>query len=273
VDDEPLVLSALSRLVRPDGVRLLTAASGEEALALLEEQASSIGVIISDYAMPRMNGAELLQAVRRRWPDITRVLLTGNADLPSAARAVNEGELSRLYTKPWEPDEFRQAVAQALDQHRVVVDNRRLRALADEQALRLEQWNQRLEGLVAERTAELERANVRLQRGLLESVRMLLIALEQRLPQRSAQCKEVARLAGQLAADHCPRRWVSRGDWPGDWDCTALATEPGGVRRVRSRTAARARRRASRSPTTRSATRWRTSSCVARGSAPGDGSR
>jgi response regulator RpfG family c-di-GMP phosphodiesterase len=199
VDDEPWVLSALGRLVRPDGVRLLTATSGEEALRVLEEQSPSIGVLISDYAMPGMNGAELLHAVRLRWPDITRVLLTGNADLPAAARAVNEGQLSRLYTKPWQPDEFRQAVTQALEQHHILAENRRLRTLADEQARRLEEWNQRLEALVAERTTELERANARLQRGLLDTVRLLLTSLEQRLPQRGSECKAVARLAGRLA--------------------------------------------------------------------------
>jgi response regulator RpfG family c-di-GMP phosphodiesterase len=199
VDDEPSILSALNRLLRPEGVRVLTAVGGEEALAVLEEHGPAIGAVFSDYAMPGMNGAELLRAVRLRWPDITRVLLTGNADLPAAAQAVNEGHLSRLYTKPWQPDQLRQAVAQALEQHRVLVEYRRLRSLADEQAARLEQWNQRLEHMVAERTAELERANAGLHRGLLDSVRLLLTLLERRLPQRARRCREVARLAGRLA--------------------------------------------------------------------------
>jgi response regulator RpfG family c-di-GMP phosphodiesterase len=199
VDDEPSVLSALTRLLVPRGVRVLTATSGAEALVMLEEQAESIGVLMSDYAMPGMNGAELMHAVRLRWPDITRVLLTGNADLAAAARAVNEGQLSQLYTKPWKADELRQAVTQALEQHRVVVENRSLRALADAQAVRLEQLNLHLEGLVSERTAELAQANVELQRGLLETVRLLLFSLEHRLPLRAARCKEVARLAGRLA--------------------------------------------------------------------------
>lgn len=214
--DRPLAsssrISGSRSLVRPDGVRLLTARSGEDALQLLEECAASVGVIISDYAMPGMNGAELLYAVRLRWPDITRVLLTGNADLPAGARAVNEGQVARLYTKPWRPDEFRQAVAQALEQYRILAENRRLRALADEQAARLEQWNQHLQRQVAERTAELEQANARLRRGLLETVRLLVTSLEQRLPQRAAECREVARLAGRLAerAGMTPdeARWV-----------------------------------------------------------------
>ena len=205
VDDEPGVLSALSRLLRTDGVRVLTAGGGEDALAVLQEQAGSIGAVLSDYAMPGMNGAELLRAVHMRWPDITRVMLTGNADLPAAARAVNEGQLSRLYTKPWQPDDFRKAVVDALEQHRILVENRRLRSLADAQAIRLEQqaarleqWNHRLEQLVAERTVELEQANAGLHRGLLDSVRLLLTFLERRLPDRANRCREIARLAGRL---------------------------------------------------------------------------
>jgi response regulator RpfG family c-di-GMP phosphodiesterase len=199
VDDEPSVLEALKRLLRPDGIEVRTARSGAEALLMLEQDADSIGAIISDYSMPGMSGADLLRITCLRWPDLTRVLLTGNADLEAASRAVNEGQLSRLYTKPWQPAEFRQAIAQALEQHRVLTENRTLRALAEEQAASLEQWNHRLETQVTERTAELEQANLSLQKGLLGTVQLLLGMLEYRLPDRAARCREVARLAARLA--------------------------------------------------------------------------
>jgi response regulator RpfG family c-di-GMP phosphodiesterase len=199
VDDEPAILSALSRLLRPDGIRVVTALGGAQALSILEDQAPTIGAIISDYTMPGITGAELLRTVRMRWPDITRVMLTGNADLPAAAQAVNEGQLSRLFTKPWQPDEFRSAVAQALEQNRVLLENRRLRVLADEQAFQLEQWNRELEQTVAERTSELEQANARLHAGLLETVRSLLILVERRIPERANRSREIARLGARLA--------------------------------------------------------------------------
>jgi len=199
VDDEPSVLEALKRLLRPVGLEVRTARSGAEALLMLEHDAESIGAIVSDYAMPGMTGAELLRISYQRWPDLTRVLLTGNADLEAASRAVNEGQLSRLYTKPWEPAELRQAIAQALDEHRMLSENRTLRALAEEQKASLEQWNHRLEMQVAERTAELEQANLSLQKSLLGTVQLLLGMLEQRLPDRAARCREVARLAARLA--------------------------------------------------------------------------
>jgi response regulator RpfG family c-di-GMP phosphodiesterase len=199
VDDDPTILSALTRLLRPDGIRVLTATSGLDAMQVLEEHAPSIGVLISDYSMPGMSGAELLRSARLRWPDITRVLLTGNADMPAAARAVNDGRLSRLYTKPWQPDDLRRAVAEAVEQHRLLVENQRLQADAVEQSARLAQWNEQLEGTVAERTAELQQANETLGQGMLEMVRLLQTFLGWRLPERATQCKDVARLAGRLA--------------------------------------------------------------------------
>jgi len=80
-----------------------------------------------------------------------------------------------------------------------VLENRRLREVADEQSIRLEQWNQRLEETVNQRTAELEQANASLQRGLLDCVRVLVGFLERRLPERASRCREAARLAGRLA--------------------------------------------------------------------------
>jgi response regulator RpfG family c-di-GMP phosphodiesterase len=199
VDDEPTFLAAMSRLLRPSGRRILTADGGASAITLLEHHADSIGVVVTDYTMPGMNGAELLGVVRLRWPDITRVLLTGNADMASAAAAVNEGGLSSLFTKPVQPEEFRQAITQSLAHHWSLVETRRLRTIADEQAARLELWNARLETLISERTRELERANVSLRRGMLETVRLLLVMLQQRLPHRTAHYRAVARLAGRLA--------------------------------------------------------------------------
>jgi response regulator RpfG family c-di-GMP phosphodiesterase len=199
VDDDESLLAAMSRLLRPDGLRVLIAPGGERALELLEAEGASIGVVVSDYQMPGMNGADLLRAVRLRWPDATRILSTGNADLTAAARTVNEGQVSRLITKPCDPDQFREVVSAGLTQYQLVLENRRLREVADEQSTRLEQWNLRLEETVSQRTAELEQANASLQRGLLDCVRVLVGFLERRLPDRASRCREAARLAGRLA--------------------------------------------------------------------------
>jgi DNA-binding NarL/FixJ family response regulator len=117
VDDDPGVLSALQRLLRGAGLSVLTAQSGGEALALLAAHTASIGAVVTDYAMPGLNGVDLLRVVRRQWPDIPRVLLTGQADVAVAVRAVNEGQLVRFFTKPWQAAEVRTALVELVDQH------------------------------------------------------------------------------------------------------------------------------------------------------------
>src|ERR1700694_4066402 len=210
VDDDEKLLAAMSRLLRPDGLKVLIATGGDRALELLEAEGASIGVVVSDYAMRGMNGADLLRAIRLRWPDVTRILSTGNADLAAAARTVNEGQVSRLITKPCDPDQFRERCGAGLSQTQLVLETRRRREGADEQSTRLEQWNQRLEGLVSQRTAELEQANASLQRGLLDCVRVLVGFLERRLPERASRCREAARLAGRLAERAAPPARTAR---------------------------------------------------------------
>ena len=128
VDDDAGVLAALTRLLRTSQIAVLTAGGGERALAVLEAEAPAISVIISDYDMPGMNGVELLRAVRLRWPAVVRVLLTGRADLPTAARAVNEGQVARLFVKPWDPVELQGQIAELVAQCGIDREQRHLSA-------------------------------------------------------------------------------------------------------------------------------------------------
>src|ERR1700679_1975628 len=108
VDDEDAVRRALTRALRSDGYRMLTAGSGEEGLALLERE--PVEVVISDHRMGALSGIEFLKKVRERLPDTLRILLTGFADLQMAITAINDGELYRFLTKPWEDADLRQAI-------------------------------------------------------------------------------------------------------------------------------------------------------------------
>jgi CheY-like chemotaxis protein len=89
VDDEPGLLAALRRALHADGIIPLVSLNADQALRVLEEHGPSASVVVRDYGMPGMDGAAFLHEVRLRWPDITRVMLTGNANLEAAARAVN----------------------------------------------------------------------------------------------------------------------------------------------------------------------------------------
>jgi response regulator RpfG family c-di-GMP phosphodiesterase len=77
----------------------VTAPSADLALQILQKD-SSFAVIVSDYRMPVMNGADFLSQTAAKWPDSARILLTGEADMKGAAAAVNKGQIFRFLTKP-----------------------------------------------------------------------------------------------------------------------------------------------------------------------------
>ena len=104
VDDEVEIAKALRRLLRHD-FRVEVAHTGAEALTRLEQGA--IDLVLSDFRMPGMNGAELLAQVKARWPATARAMLSGYADLDSTNSPVAEGEITRFIRKPWDDDELR----------------------------------------------------------------------------------------------------------------------------------------------------------------------
>ena len=118
VDDEPNVLKALQRVFRQENYEVVTVASGQEALALLRKEIFHL--IISDYMMPGMTGAELLKQVKALKPETIRIMLTGHADTGAVMGAINEGAVYKFILKPWNDDELRVTVALPL-QHRWLI--------------------------------------------------------------------------------------------------------------------------------------------------------
>jgi CheY-like chemotaxis protein len=123
VDDEPRVVDSLAVQLRRD-YQVLTAHSGQTALRMLKEQGAAPMVIVSDMRMPGMDGAVLLKQVRHLYPDITRILLTGEAGRDAAVAAVNEGQIFRFLTKPCSTEVLRAAIDAGLMQHRLVTAER-----------------------------------------------------------------------------------------------------------------------------------------------------
>jgi two-component system NtrC family sensor kinase len=104
VDDDPRVLSALRRGLRREGFRIETAADGREALEKLEH--APVALVISDHKMPGMTGIELLQTVRRRWPETRRILMSGwTGEIPPAE--LDAADLYSVMGKPWDDAELR----------------------------------------------------------------------------------------------------------------------------------------------------------------------
>jgi len=150
VDDEPNVLRSIQRLFRREPLRVLTTTDPHEALALLERE--PVHVIMADQRMPGMTGIQLVQQVKERRPDVMRIVFTGYVDMNTAIDAINKGEVFRFVTKPWQDEDLKQVVRQALTQYELVAENRKLMNLIERQNLRLRQLNQQLEEEIAERT-------------------------------------------------------------------------------------------------------------------------
>lgn len=103
---------------------ITTASSGAEALGLLER--GEYPIIISDQKMPGMTGSEFLAEVRRRWPDTVRMLLTAYSDFDAVVAAINDGQVSRFLSKPWERQDLIGAIASADEIYRKTRENRAL---------------------------------------------------------------------------------------------------------------------------------------------------
>jgi response regulator RpfG family c-di-GMP phosphodiesterase len=123
VDDEGEILYSLRGLLRKE-YDFYTAQSGYEGLRALER--APVQVVVADQRMPEMSGVDFLAQVRARYPDTTRLLLTGYADLPAVIAAINHGHVFRYITKPWDPDGLRLVLREACEQHALAVGRRRL---------------------------------------------------------------------------------------------------------------------------------------------------
>ncbi len=129
VDDEVNVLNSLKRLFIDSNIKIMTAMNASEAMDILKN--NSISVIVSDNRMPGMTGIELLQNAKEVSPDSVRILITAYADMKSAIDAINEGEVYKFITKPWNDHDFKEIVFNALHRYDVIKSFRR----ADEATL------------------------------------------------------------------------------------------------------------------------------------------
>ena len=135
VDDELANLQKLQRTFMGE-YEVHLAQSGEKALEIL--QSESIDAVITDQKMPNMTGIELLELSQRTHPNIVRIVLTGFTDVEDLIAAINMGKVHKYITKPWEPDDLRLTVKDALEKMDLVRENARL-------ATELQAANERLQ--------------------------------------------------------------------------------------------------------------------------------
>ncbi|MGN7441817.1 HD domain-containing phosphohydrolase [Pseudomonas lactis] len=147
VDDEESILNSLRRLLRGQPYDVVLATSGAQALEIMATR--PIDLVMSDARMPGMDGATLLAEVHRLYPATSRILLTGYADLTTIIKAINDGQIHRYISKPWNDEELQLVLQQTLE-------HQRLERLARDQTEQLKLLNATLEKRVAARTAELQ---------------------------------------------------------------------------------------------------------------------
>ncbi|MCC6212498.1 MAG: protein kinase [Burkholderiales bacterium] len=112
VDDEERILASLEHLFRGN-YEVETASGGGAALERL--RARRFHVLVSDQRMPEMPGVELLRQAKELAPRTVRLLLTGYSDLAAIVGSVNESEVFRFVSKPWQEEDLRATLAEAVD--------------------------------------------------------------------------------------------------------------------------------------------------------------
>ncbi|MBC7294126.1 MAG: diguanylate cyclase [Thermoleophilia bacterium] len=149
VDDDPAVTESVKDLLAPH-FPVVTAKSFHQGLELLRTQ--NVAVILADQRLPDGTGSELLAEAVKVAPTATRVLFTGYQDLDAVVQAINQGQVYYYIKKPWQPQELRLVIEQAMERHRLAQHNRELLS-------RLRRANEELERRVQIRTRQLERHN------------------------------------------------------------------------------------------------------------------
>ena len=179
VDDEASILNALVRIFMDSPYEILTADSGEKGLIVLE-QTPQIQVVMSDYRMSGMNGVDFLREVCKKWPDTVRIVLSGYADTASVVAAINEGEIYKFIPKPWNDDEIKVTISNAVERYMLHKSNQELTKRLSDANDELSLVNNNLEQIVKERTDELLFQNSALRRSqnILNSVPIAVMGLD-----------------------------------------------------------------------------------------------
>ena len=145
VDDEADLVQSVKDLLRFD-YRVLGATRASEGLKLLRDE--PVQIVMSDQRMPEMTGVEFLRRIKEVHPHAVRLLFTAYADLSAVIDAINQGSVYRYIAKPWQADELKAVLRQAVDHYNLQAEKRRLLQEVQRQNAQLEAAN-----------AELQRAN------------------------------------------------------------------------------------------------------------------
>lgn len=156
VDDDPLVLSSAKRLLRMHGFNIHTI----DNPLLVEDwlTQNTPDVIVSDQRMPQMTGTTLLSNIKNKFPQITRIMVTGFMDQELVQQSINEADVFRFITKPWVETELLADIVQGIEHSEKLKSKETLSSQIREQNKVLQKFTENLEEIIFERTFELASA-------------------------------------------------------------------------------------------------------------------
>ncbi|MBI1891937.1 MAG: EAL domain-containing protein [Burkholderiales bacterium] len=178
VDDEANILTALKRLLRRDGYRILQAGGGEEGLELLME--NDVDVIVSDQRMPGMTGVEFLREAKKLRPDTVRIVLSGYTELQSITDAINEGAIYKFLTKPWDDEILRGHIEGAFKHKEMADENHRLHLEVQQANYEMAAANRRLEEVLNQQRQQIasDEASLDVVRNILQWMPLAVIGID-----------------------------------------------------------------------------------------------
>ncbi len=130
VDDSELIITALQEGLMDDPYDCLFAASGKEALQILES--GEVHVICADMNMPELSGLELLKIVKEKYPHIVRLVMSSHTQISTLLTAINQDEVFKFVTKPWKlEEEFKPVLRQAIDYYNLYAETEQLKRVRE----------------------------------------------------------------------------------------------------------------------------------------------
>jgi len=129
VDDEADLRGPTAERLTDRGFEVVEAASGEQALELLDQFAFDL--VVTDFRLPGMDGTQLIDAARQRYPSIVAIVITGYGTVRDAVEAIKKGA-SDFITKPFHFDELMHVIQKSMEQGRLRSENAYLRSQLEE---------------------------------------------------------------------------------------------------------------------------------------------
>ncbi len=145
LDDEANILNSLTRMFIDEPYGIAVASNAGQALEILAKE--KIKVVLSDQRMPDISGTQFLHRVKTQYPDVVRIIFTAYADLNVAEQAINVSGVFRFINKPWNPNELKTAVVNAMYHYDLILENRQLLESLKQKNIELLTINSRLKNL------------------------------------------------------------------------------------------------------------------------------